>query len=207
MCPSIEKLRLIRVDDRAREFNGTFALLPWNRALGLADAFPAPGNNRLITVVRGDGAVFQMDKVTLSFAPTPQRAEWKTNGFDPGKWPISHAGRQDFHLGYGHPSANSLANEFRVFDPVSWKQVGTIETSAPFSSAALSSDGTRLYALAPQRHSVLVIDTVSMRQIKTFAVGSMPTLAIACSLSDFARRLRAPQPLGYLVQFHVVYES
>ena len=111
----------------------------------------------------------------MSFNPTPQHGG--SDHVFPAAWPMSPDGSK-IYLGYSGPTKNTLSNEFHVLNMTSWKKQATIKTSAPFWSAVVSRDGGRLYALAPQQHSVLVIDTVSMRQISTFAVGSMPTLAI-----------------------------
>jgi molybdopterin synthase catalytic subunit len=55
---------------------------------------------------------------------------------------------------------------------------GTIKTKMPFWSAAISRDGKMLYAMAPQKHSILVIDTVKMHQTGILKVGGAPTLAL-----------------------------
>jgi hypothetical protein len=48
----------------------------------------------------------------------------------------------------------------------------------PFWSAVTGNDVTTLYAMAPQKHSILVIDTVKMRQIGILRVGGAPALAL-----------------------------
>jgi hypothetical protein len=35
-----------------------------------------------------------------------------------------------------------------------------------------------LYAMAPQKHSILVIDTVKMREVRELKVGGAPALAL-----------------------------
>ena len=42
----------------------------------------------------------------------------------------------------------------------------------------MSSDGKMVYATAPQKHSVLVIDTARMKQVSVLKVGGAPALAI-----------------------------
>jgi hypothetical protein len=39
-------------------------------------------------------------------------------------------------------------------------------------------NGTMLYATAPQKQSILVIDTAKMRQINVLKIGGAPTLAL-----------------------------
>jgi hypothetical protein len=48
----------------------------------------------------------------------------------------------------------------------------------PFWSAATGNEGKILYAMAPQKHSILVIDTVKMHQSRILKVGGTPTLAL-----------------------------
>jgi hypothetical protein len=147
--------------------------------MGLATAFPTP-DGKYITIVRGDGAIFEMDVVTLSFYPTAAHG----SSFDrvyQAFWPISPNGSR-VYLGYsrnlGTRSPNTLADEFRVFDTSSWRKIGTIKTSVPFWSGTASNDGEFLYALAPEQHSVLVIDAITMRQIRSIRVGGIPALVL-----------------------------
>lgn len=87
-----------------------------------------------------------------------------------------------FYLDYGRPPNvrpdTATAGEFRVLDTRSWRKIGTIRTSMPFWSAVAGNDGNTLYAMVPQKHSVLVIDTATMRETRTIKVGGMPTLAV-----------------------------
>ena len=87
-----------------------------------------------------------------------------------------------FYLDYGRPPNlrpnDSTAGEFRVLDTHSWRKIGTIKTQMPFWSAVTSTDGKVLYAMAPQKHSILIIDTVKMHQIAIFKVGGTPALAL-----------------------------
>jgi hypothetical protein len=68
--------------------------------------------------------------------------------------------------------------EFRVFDTRTWRKIGTIRTKMAFWSAVIGNDGQTLYAMAPQKHSILVIDTVKMRQIRILKVGRAPAVAL-----------------------------
>jgi hypothetical protein len=65
-----------------------------------------------------------------------------------------------------------------VIDTRTWQKIGTIKTKMPFWSAATGNEGKILYAMAPQKHSILVIDTVKMRQSRILKVGGTPTLAL-----------------------------
>jgi hypothetical protein len=180
ICPTMKKVRLFNVDSDAKDLNSTYALFPWNHTLGIAEAFPSPRNAQLLTIVRGDGAVFQMDAVSLAFYSTAAHGgDWER--VYPGEWPVSPSDGR-LYLGYSPwakgSAPNTAADEFRVFDTATWKKVGTIKSGVPFWSAAVSNDGKQLYALAPQQHYVMVFDTTTMRQVRTIDVGSMPALAI-----------------------------
>ncbi len=87
-----------------------------------------------------------------------------------------------FYLDYGRPPnlrpENATAGEFRVLDTHTWRKIGTIKTGAPFWSAVITNDGKTIYAMAPERHSILVIDTEKMRETSMLKVGGAPALAI-----------------------------
>jgi hypothetical protein len=55
----------------------------------------------------------------------------------------------------------------------------TLSTSAPFFSLAMSSDGSHLYAVSPERSTVTVIDPVNMRELRHFSVGQRPIFVLA----------------------------
>lgn len=179
ICPASGRLWMVRVDATGKELDKASGLLSWDRSLGVAKAFSLPRNDQMIAIVRGDGAVFEMDVVSHGLSPTEAHGGGKEQ-VHPGSWPISPDGR--IFLGYSRsPDSylpNSLADELRVFNTSSWKKEGTIKTSLPFWSAAISNDGKRLYALSPQEHYIMVFDTATMHQVRTISVGSMPGLAI-----------------------------
>jgi hypothetical protein len=195
LCPRSNRIRLIRVDAESREVQNQDIVLPWERRAGAAEAIEPPGA-QAIAIVRGDAAVFQMDVVTREFAETPAHPVLP-NRVPPAAWPTSPDGGRlylgynseydrhydnRFYLDYGRPPNlrpnNALAGEFRVLDTRPWRKIGTIKTKTPFWSAVIGSDGKMLYAMAPQKHSILVIDAVKMRQIRMLKVGGAPTLAL-----------------------------
>jgi hypothetical protein len=65
-----------------------------------------------------------------------------------------------------------------VLDTQTWRKIGTIKTKMPFWSAVTGNDGRVLYAMVPQKHSILVIDTVKMRETGILKVGGEPALAL-----------------------------
>lgn len=195
LCPRTNKVRLIKVDADSRELRNSDITLPWERRIGVAVATEVPGGQD-IGIVRGDGAVVAMNIETQGFADTAARPELPDRVL-PAAWPSSPDGSKvylgynkyyeraydnRFYLDYGRPPnvrpANATAGEFRVFDTRTWRRIGNIGTSVPFWSAVAGRDGKMLYAMAPQRHSVLVIDTTTMRETRTIKVGGAPALAL-----------------------------
>lgn len=176
VCPAMKKVRLVRTDENSKELDNTSPEFPWNHKLGVGAAFPAP-DGKFITIVRGDGAVFEMDVATLSFYPTAVHAG-PPGQISPSAWPRSPDGSK-VYLGYSHAAAaNAIAREIRVYDTATWHKLGAIKTSVPFWSVAADTEANRLYALVPEQHCILVIDTSTMREIRTITVGAMPALAL-----------------------------
>jgi hypothetical protein len=195
LCPRTNRIRLIRVDADSRELQNLDVVFPWERRIGAAEAIEVPGAED-IAIVRGDGAVIKMNVATQGFAETPAHPVLP-NRIPPAAWPSSPDGSRvylgynneyersydnRFYLDYGRPPNlrpnNATAGEFRVLDTRNWRKIGTIKTKMPFWSAVTGNDGKMLYAMAPQKHSILVIDTVKMRQIRILKVGGAPTLAL-----------------------------
>lgn len=195
LCPRTNRVRLIRVDADSRELQNADIVLPWERRIGVAAAVEVPGTDA-ISIVRGDGAVVEMNVASQQFAETAAHPSLP-NRVPPAAWPTSPDGSRvylgynheydrsydnRFYLDYGRPPNlrpdNATAAEFRVFDTQTWKKIGTIKTKMHFWSAVLGDDGKTLYAMAPQKHSILVIDTVKMRETGTLKVGGTPTLAL-----------------------------
>jgi hypothetical protein len=195
LCPRTNRVRMIRVDADSRELQNVDVTLPWERRNGVAEAIEVPGSQE-IAIVRGDGAVVKMDPGSQGFADTPAHPGLP-NRIPPAAWPTSPDGsrvylgyngdydrRSDnrFYLDYGRPPNvrpnSAMAYEFRVIDTRTWQKIGTIKTKMPFWSAATGNEGKILYAMAPQKHSILVIDTVKMRQSRILKVGGTPTLAL-----------------------------
>jgi hypothetical protein len=195
LCPRTNRIRLIRVDAESRELQNVDIVLPWERRVGAAEAIePAGGED--IAIVRGDGAVFQMSIDTHEFFDTAAHPVLP-NRVLPAAWPVSPDGSKiylgynsdydrqydnRFYLDYGRPPnlrpENATVREFRVLDTRTWKKVGTIKTKMPVWSAVITNDGKTLYATAPQKHSILVIDTAKMHQIRTLKVSGTPALAL-----------------------------
>ena len=195
LCPRTNRVRLISVDADSRELRNQDIVLPWERRVGAAEAIEAPGAQE-IAIVRGDGAVYKMNVDTQGFADTLAHPDLPDRVL-PAAWPSSPDGSKvylgynkdydksydnRFYLDYGRPPNlrpnDAMAGEFRVLDTHTWRKVGTIKTKMPFWSAVTGNDGKMLYAMAPQKHSILVIDTEKMREVGVIKVGGTPALAL-----------------------------
>ena len=195
LCPRSNRIRLIRVDGESRELQNEDIKLPWERRVGAALAVEVPDDQE-IAIVRGDGGIFKMNLVTHEFTDTVTRPVL-ANRVPPAAWPSSPDGSRvyvgynkdyekhydnRFYLDYGRsPNLrpnDALAGEFRVFDMLTWRKIGTIKTKMPFWGAVIANDGKMLYAMAPQKHSILVIDTAKMREVRELKVGGAPALAL-----------------------------
>jgi hypothetical protein len=76
-----------------------------------------------------------------------------------------------------------------VLDTHSWRKIGTIKTRTPFWSAVIGPNGKVLYAMAPQKHSIRVIDAEKMRQIRVLKVSGTPALALVAHALCYLQRL------------------
>jgi DNA-binding beta-propeller fold protein YncE len=194
LCPRTNRVRLIRVDADSREVQNHDVELPWERRIGVAEAFESPDSTAM-AIVRGDGAVVGMNLATQQFVETPVHPGLP-NRVPPAAWPTSPDGRRvylgynrdydkadnRFYLDYGRPPnsrpAAALAGEFSVYDTNTWAKVATIRTKMLFWNAVVSTDGNWLYATAPQKHSMLVIDTAKRHQAGVLKVGGAPALVL-----------------------------
>jgi hypothetical protein len=195
LCPRTNRVRMIRVDADAAELQNTDVKLPWERREGVALALEPSGPD-VIAIVRGDGGVFQMSTSSQEVTDTLAHPELP-NRIPPAAWPVSPDGGRlylgykssffrgydnRFYLEYGRSPnirpAEANAEEFRIYDTQTWKKLGKIKTKMPFWSAAISHDGTKLYAMVPQKHSILVVDTEKKHQTGVLKVGGAPALAV-----------------------------
>ncbi len=194
LCPRTNRVRLIEVDADSHATRNTDVTLPWERRIGAAQAVEATGGEN-IAIVRGDGAVAEMNIATQEFSGTKAQGKLP-NRVPPAAWPKSPDGSRAyigynatydksdnrFYLDYGRPPntrpTDALADQFHVFDTSDWRKIGTIKAKFPFWSAVTSTDGKTLYAVAPQRHSIEVIDAAKKHQTGSFKVGGSPALAL-----------------------------
>jgi hypothetical protein len=194
-CPRTNRVRLIRVDADSKEIQNVDVTLPWERRVGAATVIEVPGSESA-AIVRGDGAVREMNLPTQEFTKTAAHPDLP-NRVPPAAWPTSPDGSKiflghnndynkpldnRFYLDYGRPPnlrpANSTVDQFRILDTHTWRKIGTIRIKMPCWNAAISSNGKLLYAMSPQKHSILLIDTEKKDVIRTLKVEGAPALAL-----------------------------
>jgi DNA-binding beta-propeller fold protein YncE len=179
LCDWDNTLHSIQVDTAYRETSNRVVKLPGAQDCPAAAGFVLPDNTSL-ALIRHDGTIDEMDRATQRFRPTGVTGvctpPWVVFSLD---WPRSPDGAK-VYIGYGPSTPDNLAtsNQFRVFDSGGWKQIGAFPTSVPFWSATASEDGTRIYALVPAEHRILVLDATTLKEKRTLRVGRMPAIAI-----------------------------
>jgi DNA-binding beta-propeller fold protein YncE len=191
LCPVNNRIRQVNIDGKTQKADREVVEFPWLRRLGIAAAFLAPSGEN-ISIIRGDGAAFNLDVNTGNFAAT--RLESGVEGMAlPAAWPLSPDGTR-IYIGYDlYPTKGFYLNferspdaarkeqayELRAIDTRSWRTLGhTTGKGAPFWSAAVSSDGKFLYASSPQNHEVVVFDAQTLHEMKMIPVGGMPALML-----------------------------
>jgi hypothetical protein len=132
-----------------------------------------------MALLRPDGTTGEFDPATdgLVSAPDSNCRRWD---YYPLRWPVSPDGAKVF-LGFGgrNPSNFVSSNEIRVFDLANGKKLNSSPTSIPFWSAAISADGTLIYAVAPEQRQILVIDAATLQEKGSFTAGNRPAFAIS----------------------------
>jgi hypothetical protein len=193
LCPINNRIRQVNFDASTQKANHEVVEFPWLRRLGIANAFLARGGGD-ITIIRGDGAVYNMDVNTANFAKTRMKGSDRTQALIlPADWPTSPDGTR-VYLGYNLYPNNRFymsfersavyartdgAYDLRAFDTTTWRQVGKMEGKwSPYWTAVVSPDGAALYALSPENHGIVAFSTKSMHQTGTISVGGMPSLAL-----------------------------
>ena len=181
LCPEANGLHVVRLDSAYQQPSNTFVPLPRSTcyvALGILSS-----DRKRLDFVRSDGAaIYELDMSTQEFRPAAVGKDCnpaRDDGIYPLEWPRSPDGTK-VYLGYGVLAANGMATstELRIFDTVTWKQLGSLWASVPFWSAAAGRDGKSVYALVPEEHRLLVIDAKSMKETHAISVGRNPSLAI-----------------------------
>jgi hypothetical protein len=158
ICPNTNRVRLIQVDAEYHEISDTFAKMPWTRCCRAAEGFLSSDAKKL-EILRCDGAIYEMDAAAKEFNTIGANGDCHRR-VSPFQWPRSPDGAE-VYVGYGPPRPSATSTELRVFDTSSWQQLGTVRTSVPFWSAAVSNDGRFVYAVAPEQKQLLAIEDVA----------------------------------------------
>jgi hypothetical protein len=84
------------------------------------------------------------------------------------------------YIAYGSPTPDNMAaaDQFGVFDTVNGRRLGSVHTSVPFWSIAANSDRSVFYAFVPADHSILAIESSTLREARKLTVGTTPALAL-----------------------------
>ncbi len=137
-------------------------------------------NQQSLALIRGGGGIDRIGIADLALHPAVEDTfqRW----FPPGSATVSSSADVAY-VGYTAYAAiaysGGLMNDILFLNTTTWVAIGSIHTSAPFSSLIVSSDGKMLYAVSPKNRSILEIDTATMREVKTIAnVGREPSLAM-----------------------------
>jgi len=133
-----------------------------------------------ITAISSAGGVYRIGATAHDIQSTSVKSD-SSYRVMASSWPRSPDGAR-IYVGYGHLperyTSMAAADEFRVFDSATWQPLGQVRTSVPFLGAAASNDGRFLYAAAPDRHRLLVIDAIALRQTASFRLGNNPMLVL-----------------------------
>ncbi len=180
LCPRTDSLHLVRLNADYRETAKTVIEFPGSPHCPAATGFLLAGG-RSLALIGHDGAIHEMDMSTQELRATRVTGQcvppWIVSSL---QWPRSPDGAK-VYIGYGPPTPDNLAtsNTFRVFNTVTWQELGGLPTSVPFWSAIANEDGTLIYAFAPKQHSILVIDAITLQEKRRLSVGKLPALGLA----------------------------
>jgi DNA-binding beta-propeller fold protein YncE len=179
LCSWANTLHSVRLNADYGEMSNTAVKLPKAGHCSMGTGFLLADNRRL-ALIGIDGSIHEMDMTTNDFRPTVVTGDCSLPPpVYPLQWPLSSNDAKVF-IGYGPSSPNNLAtsSSFRVFDTANWQQLGAIQTSLSFWSAVASEDGALIYALAPEQHTILVIDSATLQEKGKLTVGNMPAVAL-----------------------------
>jgi YVTN family beta-propeller protein len=149
-------------------------------ALRITTATVTDVKNRTVAVIRGAGGIDWIGADTLALQPAVPD-NWQrffpvggsvispdTGFIYAGSVPISH--RTD---------AGGYMTSIVVLRAHDMAQTGEIDAVTPFASLAVSPDGLTLYTANTEARSITVIDTSTMRSVKTIPViGKVPALIL-----------------------------
>jgi hypothetical protein len=191
LCPINNRIRQVNIDPKTNQPDHQVVEFPWLRRLGIADAFLAPGGEN-ISIIRGDGAVYEMGVGSAEFSATRMKGEVEGMVL-PAQWPISPDGTRiyvgynlypdkSFYLRFERSAVSPRtvqAYELRAIDTNTWRTLGhTTGKGSPYWTAAISPDGKTVYALSPLNHAIVVFGAAALHEIRIIPVGGTPALAL-----------------------------
>jgi DNA-binding beta-propeller fold protein YncE len=180
ICSSSNTLHSIQSDTDFRLVSHLITKLPGAPHCPVATGLLLKEKNK-IALINHSGSIHTIDVTTHQVTPTTGvtaecTAPWAVYGLH---WPRSPDGTK-IYVGYGPSTPDNMATSstIRMFDTETWKQLGTVETSAPFWSATVSIDGSFIYAFVPKQHAIVEIDAATLREKHKFILGATPALAV-----------------------------
>lgn len=188
-CPSINNLSVLTLNGAGQPSAAPVVRLPEARRPGGEPPVPLPRHVGVAYVAflpDGENAVFftpfgEVSEVHLSTHRVFTKIAAKTDCWIPFRaWPQSSDGKK-IYIGAGVLASRSSGEpgEINVFDTAAGQYAGAIRTSVPFWSLVLSKDDRYLYAISASTRKVLVLDTLTNKEIGVIEnVGARPALAI-----------------------------
>lgn len=148
-------------------------------------------DGRILKLVTTDGQLFEVDKTSRKLnkiaagvtESTESRLKLTNRRIHPqipkllpgGAKLLVGAGREE-DLKRGKPSIDMIME----LDSASGAVIRSLATSRPIHSFTVSSDGSKIYAVEARGNSILVIDTASLREIRTLqGIGVTPAFVLA----------------------------
>jgi YVTN family beta-propeller protein len=139
-------------------------------------------DGRVVMISNAQGSIFLVDRAAGVGTKIGQNVRLRGT---PGLYRAIVSRDEDavYFIGEGvaHLGGGSFSHSTRILraDPITLSPKGTLTTSKPFFSMALSQDGRRLFTIDPDSATVTVIDTATMTEVKQISVGKRPIFGAA----------------------------
>jgi len=189
MCAGTRDISSLTINESGRAAVTSVNL---NKGLG-RQGFGSPFLSKdggMLKLITTDGQLFEVDKTSRKLNKIAAGVTESTEGWLKSKERRIHpqipkpspdgaklfvgAGRED-DLKRGKPSIDMIIE----FDSASGNVGRTLATSRPIHSFAVSHDGSKIYAVESRGNSILVIDTASLREIRTMqGIGVTPAFVL-----------------------------
>lgn len=151
------------------------------------------------TAILGDGHFFEIDgeshelirseaidseaRKISAMSPSDTRDDWLADSWIRLQVPPLSPDGERLYVGIGrlaHIRQGGWSfDRVAILDSHTLKREGEMKPSQPFWSFAMNHNANRLYAISPQQGSIMVMDTISQREIRTiYGIGTTPIFAI-----------------------------